>query len=505
MSEQKSDSVEPSASPQQPESAFPVANVKSASGGVMKLLRGSKMWWLTLVCLVVAVGLAWQAIPATGTQITIRFDDGHGLKTGDSVQYLGIEVGTVSQVSLSGSEVNVQVEMKPDTDELLSQRTRFWIVRPQVGLSGVTGLETAVGAKYITLIPGNTADGTTTEFAGLPAPPVDDSRDEGLQLVLQGDESQGVTPGAPVRWRGIEVGRVLSSGLSADARHVHHNIRIDRMYQRLVRNNSVFWVTSGIHVDAGLFKGLKLNTDSLTTIARGGISFLTPDASDNAAVHPGQVFDLQKEPDEDTKAESGEVPLYGGGMPQTVRLTGEWDPGIFSRSRTIVRTGILVMEANQTFVLTADLPEGIYEEDSADLIDLTLEVPDRDPVVLTGINKTDCIRSVTGTLRIPVSLKDVGVEKVTMGRLPDRQGSLIVRWGARQDGQRVPNPLPVDQRFLTVTDEGWIVSDELGDLEEWSGAPVIAAESGDIIGVLVVRDDIPLIVATGRDSGGDGQ
>jgi len=504
MSEEKSESVESSGASQQPESGFPVADIKTAGGGIMELLRGSKMWWITIVCLVLAVGLAWQAIPASGTQITIRFDDGHGLKAGDSVQYLGIEVGSVTQVALYGSGVIARVEMKPDTNELLSQKTRFWIVRPQFGLSGVTGLETAVGAKYITLLPGDVAEGVTTEFEGLPAPPVDDSPDEGLQLVLQGDESQGVTPGAPVRWRGIEVGRVLSSGLSADARHVHHNIRIDRMYQRLVRNNSVFWVTSGIRVDAGLFQGLKLNTDSLTTIARGGISFLTPDASDDAPVHTGQIFDLQEEPDQDTKAEFGNVPLYGGGLPQTVRLTGEWDPGIFSRKRTIVRTGILINEGAQTFVLTADLPEGIYEEESRD-IDLTLEIPDKDSVVLRGIGKSDCIRSVNGTLRIPLNLKDIAVEKLASAQLPDRQGSLIVRWGARPDGQRVPNPLPVDQRFLSVTEEGWIVSDELGDLEEWSGAPVIAAKSGDIIGVLVVRDDIPIIVAAGTDSGGDGQ
>ena len=499
MSNEKPDTVPATQNGGSTSATFPTADVKTAPGSMTDLLRRSKMWWITLLCLGLAIVLAWQAIPAEGTQISITFDDGHGLRAGDSVQYLGIEVGSVSSIRLSGSGIAVKVTMNPDTEELLSNRTRFWIVRPQVGLTGVSGLETAVGAKYITLIPGDTAAGVSIEFEGLPAPPVDDSRDEGLQLVLQGDESQGVTPGAPVRWRGIEVGRVLSSGLSADARHVHHNIRIDRMYQRLVRNNSVFWVTSGIRMDAGLFSGLKLNTDSLTTIARGGISFLTPDGSDDSPVQTGQVFDLQEEPDEDTKAEFGNVPLYGGGLPQTVRLTGEWDPGIFSRKRSIVRTGIIVREAGKTFVLTADLPDGIYEDEGEVLIDLTLEIPGRSPIVLRKLRKADCIRSVSGTLRLPVSLKDVAAEKVTASTLPDRQGSLIVRWGAQPDGRPLPNPLPIDQRFVTVTDDGWVVSDELGDLEEWSGAPVVAAETGDIIGVLVVTNDIPMIVATARE------
>ena len=103
------------------------------------------MWWVTLLCLVIAIALAWRAMPQQGPQITIRFDDGHGLKTGDAVQYLGIQVGTVTDIRLNGAGVTVSVIMKPDTDELLGKKTRFWIVRPQVGLSGVRGLETAVG------------------------------------------------------------------------------------------------------------------------------------------------------------------------------------------------------------------------------------------------------------------------------------------------------------------------------------------------------------------------
>ena len=75
---------------------FPVGAVRSTANAGRFLQ--SRMWWLTLMCLILAIWMAWSSLPEKGTEITIRFPEGHGLKAGDSVRYRGIDVGIVTDV-----------------------------------------------------------------------------------------------------------------------------------------------------------------------------------------------------------------------------------------------------------------------------------------------------------------------------------------------------------------------------------------------------------------------
>ena len=219
----------PAESPQ-----FPMAKVVDAAPG---LLTASRMWWVTLACIVLAIFLAWRSMAEGGRQIEIHFPEGHGLKAGDSVRYRGIEVGLVIEVTLNSdvSGINVKVALKPGGGALDRKGTRFWIVRPKLSLTEISGLETAVGAKYIGVSPGEPTDAHWDDFEGLASAPPDELDHGGLLVILRSDDKHGTAPGAPVTWRGVKTGKVLSVNLSPDARHVHITIRIDRAYRRLVR------------------------------------------------------------------------------------------------------------------------------------------------------------------------------------------------------------------------------------------------------------------------------
>ena len=220
---------------------FPVAEVREGHS-LRRMLLGSKMWWVTLLCLAVAVFLAWQSLPDSGTRIVIYFPEGHGLRTRDALRHRGIDVGTVEDIRLKSDldSVRVSVLLVTGAEALCREGSRFWIERPQLSLSGVRGLETAVGAKYIAVSPGPARSKRRTEFTGLPAAPPDALADEGLELLLRSGDSGGLNPGAPVTWRGVQVGDVLTVGLSPDARHVDAGIRIQRSYRDLVTTNSRF-------------------------------------------------------------------------------------------------------------------------------------------------------------------------------------------------------------------------------------------------------------------------
>lgn len=213
------------------EEEFPTSVVLPRSSGTRRM-SWSPMWMVTLLCLVIAIGLTWAALDAPGVWLKIRFDRGHGLKVGDGVIYRGIEVGHVGKLTLRENldGIDVHVLLNREAESIAREGSRFWIVRPQVGVQGISGLDTAIGSKYLSVIPGR-SETRQVSFVGLETPPPDGADRGGIELVLRGDDRWSVNPGSPLSWRGIEVGQVLGSSLSPDARHVDTRVRLDERYR----------------------------------------------------------------------------------------------------------------------------------------------------------------------------------------------------------------------------------------------------------------------------------
>lgn len=280
---------------------FPTAEVLPAQSSRGLLM--SRLWWITLICFGVAIYLTWNAQRPPGIPITIEFPDGHGLKAGDSLQHRGIEIGIVTNVSLTEEHDGVlaTVELEKTAIGIANEGSQFWIVRPQVSLTNISGLETAVGSKYIAVAPGPSGSPPLRSFTGRKTPPTVDMDNLGIEILLRGTESFGLTPGSPVTYRGIEVGQIMSAHLADDALTVLIQARIDKQHESLVRVGSKFWKTSGVDVDFG-FKGFRLSTDSLAAMARGGVSFSNPKSKNQAdlqRVKSGHEFELHESLDDD--------------------------------------------------------------------------------------------------------------------------------------------------------------------------------------------------------------
>ena len=50
--------------------------------------------------------------------------------------------------------------------------------------------------------------------------------------------------------------------------------KIFEKYRKLVTTKTRFWAISGVDLDISIGGGLKLNTESLETLARGGVALL---------------------------------------------------------------------------------------------------------------------------------------------------------------------------------------------------------------------------------------
>ncbi len=222
---------------------LPVAIIERSSGIVSTGGLFSRMWLLTVVCLVVAIGLVvWNQKPA-GPTIRIHFEQGHGLRIGNSLLHRGIEAGQVSSIELDGEGAGVVVKVKldPKAKSLAREGSQFWIVRPRVSLARVSGLETVVGARYIEVQPGPDGGSFQSNFDGLETP-LSLSDAEAAEINIRFAEGHGLTIGDQVRHRGIVIGEVTSVDLNAELSGVQVRVRLSATARSLARQGSQFWI-----------------------------------------------------------------------------------------------------------------------------------------------------------------------------------------------------------------------------------------------------------------------
>ena len=228
-----------------------------------------------------------------GPQITITFDDANGITTESPIIYLGTVVGRIEDITLNtdATKVIVRARLHKSAVALAMKNTRWWVVRPSVSLQGVQGLETIVGPRYINVMPGDGAP--TYNFTGSASPVSTD----GKQFILVTASADNITIGAPLFYRGMEVGEITSIHLSNNASTVQLQCNILHRYAPLVRINTKFWNVSGIHIDANLL-GIDFRAGPITSWIKGGISFATPNKVGDIAPE-GYAFTLENDVDED--------------------------------------------------------------------------------------------------------------------------------------------------------------------------------------------------------------
>ncbi len=489
--------------------SFPVAGIRDAPAVTPGLFLRSKMWWVTIACFVVAFWLTWQSIPSKGPTIVIRFPDGHGLKAGDAVRHRGIDAGIVESVALSEdlSQITATVTLTPGAAGLAKEGARFWIVRPQLSLAGVSGLDTAVGAKYIGVSPGNPEGPGQSHFDGLNVAPPDENSGEGIDIVLRSDAKHGVFVGAPITWRGVDVGQILSINLSPDARFVDVHAQINAEYARLLRTTSKFWVTSGLGIDVGL-SGVRLNADSLSTIVRGGVSFATlAVGKDKTPVSSGHMFVLHDTPDPEWLSSASSLPLIDFELPPTVTIQGTRKTSLFgiSRNQKFTVNGLLVSESDRPLRLltAADILPPPVESGAS----VTVE-----PVAPTEFLITSPLSDGSFTLAVrnasDDSLANLGLLWMTCGdaatgmpaaplsrlRVPQEPEECCLCRSVKADNDASTVIQSISRDQLTKVDSVWSVTMDVGDLSPWHGAPVISILDGKVIGVFMAAKSGATIV-----------
>jgi len=249
-----------------------------ASGGpllpVIKQPRGpSVVWLIPILTLCIGIWLIVKTIAEKGPEITITLHSADGVEAGKTaIKYKDMKIGIVEKINFSDDfdRVVLTARINPEAETFLHRDTKFWVVRPQFSLRGISGLSTLISGSYLEIDPGH---GTRQyNFIGLEEAPIVKSDANGVSITLISEKLGSLDIGSPVFYQGIQVGEVQGYELANDKHSLLIHAFIRAPYDELVHGNSHFWNVSGIDLSMGA-DGFRMRSSSLLSIIFGGLSF----------------------------------------------------------------------------------------------------------------------------------------------------------------------------------------------------------------------------------------
>lgn len=253
----------------------------------------SLVWLIPLLTALIGGWLVYKTLSEKGPALTISFMHAEGIEAGKTrIKYKNLDIGVVEGLRFSDdfARVLVLARLNKEAAAFLKRGTRFWVVKPSLGLRGVSGLSTLVSGAFIEIEPGQGA--AETNFTGLEAPPVVAATEAGRRIRLVTTRLGSIDRGSPLYYQGILAGEVLGYEMADDFRSVLVHAFVKEPFDRLLRSSTRFWHASGVEVALGA-DGLRVQTESLQAMLFGGIAFDTPDAQDGASESiDGLVFTL---------------------------------------------------------------------------------------------------------------------------------------------------------------------------------------------------------------------
>ncbi len=245
----------------------------------------SLVWLIPIVAALAGLSFAIDSWYSRGPTIEISFRSAEGIEAGKTkVRYKEVDIGQVQSVRLAEdrSHVIAEVELTANAASFAVEDSRFWVVKPRIAASGVSGLGTLLSGAYIGVDAGRSKE-RATSFTGLEVPPIVTADTPGKQFVLHAENLGSLDIGSPVYYRRVNVGQVVAYDLDQDGKGVTVRVFVKSPYDEFVTTSTRFWHSSGVNLKLDA-DGLKLHTEAMATVLLGGVSFI-----ESPHLPPGQV------------------------------------------------------------------------------------------------------------------------------------------------------------------------------------------------------------------------
>ncbi|MEO0914110.1 MAG: MlaD family protein, partial [Pseudomonadota bacterium] len=324
--------------------------------------RVSVVWLIPLLALVISLFVAWQNYANRGVAIRITFQDAAGIDAGKTViKFRDVDIGLVESIGFSSDIQTVIVTARVDKTvaPYLDEDAVFWVARPRVTTRGISEIDTIVSGVFIEGSWDSAAGDARTDFVGLEVAPLVRVGEPGTFFRLRAPDAGSLAAGAPILYKGIDVGQIESLQLADTGDHVVVDAFVRQPHDRRLTTATRFWNLSGFTLSLNT-GGVELDVDSLASLVEGGIGFETV-YSGGTPIRDGHVFELF------ANEASARESIFNRRLASEVRLSIAFDGSVqgLTAGAPVVFRGVAVGEVEN---LTAT----VIEDEDGTLSDVEL-------------------------------------------------------------------------------------------------------------------------------------
>ncbi|MBC2692414.1 PqiB family protein [Pseudomonas kielensis] len=239
-----------------------------------------------------------------GLHLVLFTENLGSLEVGSPILYKQVKVGSVQsyQFSRTKKQLVIGVHIEKEYEGLVNASTRFWNASGITLTGGLTGGIQVKSESLQSLMAGGIAFETPEAKAPLQKriprfrlfTSHDEAMEKGTVITLKLDRGDGLRNGTPIRYKGLDVGKVEDVDLSDDLQSVLLTARITVVPERIARVGSQFWV---VKPQLGLIK-----TSNLETLVTGQYIEVQPAVKN---LGPQKNFVALPQPPEATAQEAG--------------------------------------------------------------------------------------------------------------------------------------------------------------------------------------------------------
>ncbi|WP_241526797.1 MlaD family protein, partial [Pseudomonas sp. BIOMIG1BDMA] len=144
-----------------------------------------------------------EAAMARGVELQLGVEDAEGLREGTPIRFKGLVIGKVEGIGLKNdlSGVLLKARLGANGEQFARSGTRFWVVRPALGLLRTENLGTLVSGPYIEALPASRPGERQTRFQIQEEAPNLLGLGDGLRLTLSAADKGSIKLGSPVTYR----------------------------------------------------------------------------------------------------------------------------------------------------------------------------------------------------------------------------------------------------------------------------------------------------------------
>ena len=234
----------------------------------------TSIWIVPFIAMIIGSWLVYEHFSKLGPEIKIEFSSSGGLLAGQSViKFRDVPVGKITKIEINNKKEGVVVyaRINKDAEAFLNETTKFWIIKPEVDYSGVSGLDTLLSGSYVKMY-AKKGHELVTKYKGLNSSYID--LNDGRYFAIEANFPVKVKKATPIYYKGVQVGEVDTISLDTESKNLVIVARIYKDYESLINSSTKFWVQSLLDLKISDNR-LEVNMAPLPIMLLGGIALDT--------------------------------------------------------------------------------------------------------------------------------------------------------------------------------------------------------------------------------------